>query len=423
MFSDWLMFLLKGITAALIVTIAAGVLVAMIASMRRQGGVKEDDEGHVAFKDLREDADSLRSDVQRALHDNTDEFRGELSKDKKKKGKASNEKASETADASSAKPKSADAREGLAQDSAPRLSKKEIKARLKPIRDKALEEERDGEAAARRDAIARMRAEGRFCPRNLYVIDYDGDMKGSENLAFAEEINAVLEYGTRDDELIVNLRSPGGMVSAYGYASSQLSRVRSRGIRLTVCVDEVAASGGYLMAAVADKIVAAPFAYIGSIGVVAEFPNFNRLLESKGVQYEQVTAGKYKRTLSMLGKSTYEGREKVKGELESVHRRFKEVVSRYRPKVDIESIATGEWWLGTDALERGLVDEIGTSDDYIRSRLDATSGSALKILWRKDEKKPILKKALGLLSARTWVRAVGDELEEKSARHDGSAIR
>ncbi|MDD7020951.1 MAG: protease SohB [Aeromonadales bacterium] len=417
MLGDWLMFLAKGVTAAVIITACAGVLITLAAAARKVASTK-DEEGHVEFKDLREDADSLRSRVEKALHDNSDEYREEPKKGRKQK------KSAPAADAPAqyAPAKAGDeAKEAAASSSEP--SSKELKECAKPLKDKALDNERDAEAASRREAIARMRKEGQFCPRNLYVIDYDGDVKGSSNSEFAEEVSAVLEYGTKDDELIVNLRSPGGMVSAYGYASSQLSRIRARGIKLTVCVDEVAASGGYLMAAVADKIIAAPFSYIGSIGVVAEFPNFNRLLEKQGVQYEQVTAGKYKRTLSMLGKSTYEGREKVKGELEAVHRRFKEVVARYRPKVDIDAIATGEWWLGTDAKERGLVDEIGTSDDYIRSRLDATSGSALKILWRKDEKKPILKKALGLLSARTWVKALGDELEEKAARHDGGAIR
>ena len=405
MLGEWLMFLAKCATVAVIVTACAGVLVTLAAAARRIGSSK-DEEGHVEFKPLREDADTLRSRVEKALHDSSDEYREEPRKGRKKQaGAASGANAAQSGNPGK------------------ELSAKAIKERAKPLKDKALDNERDAEAASRRGAISRMRAEGRFCPRNLYVIDYDGDLKGSSNSEFAEEISAVLEYGTKDDELIVNLRSPGGMVSAYGYASSQLSRIRARGIKLTVCVDEVAASGGYLMAAVADKIVAAPFSCIGSIGVVAEFPNFNRLLEKQGVEYEQVTAGKYKRTLSMLGKSTYEGRQKVKGELEAVHRRFKEVVARYRPGVDIDAIATGEWWLGTDALERGLVDEIGTSDDYIRARLDATSGSALKILWRKDEKKPILKKALGLLSARTWVRALGDELEEKAARHDGGAIR
>ena len=420
MLGDWLMFLAKGVTVAVIITACAGVLITLAAAARKVASTK-DEEGHVEFKDLREDADSLRSRVEKALHDNSDEFREEPKKGRKKTRAAAADAPAKDADGAKA---GADAKEAApSEDPEKKPSAKELKERSKPLKDKALDEERDAEAASRRGEIAKMRKEGQFCPRNLYVIDYDGDVKGSSNFEFAEEISAVLEYGTKDDELIVNLRSPGGMVSAYGYASSQLSRIRARGIKLTVCVDEVAASGGYLMAAVADKIVAAPFSYIGSIGVVAEFPNFNRLLEKQGVQYEQVTAGKYKRTLSMLGKSTYEGREKVKGELEAVHRRFKEVVARYRPKVDIDAIATGEWWLGTDAQERGLVDEIGTSDDYIRSRLDATSGSALKILWRKDEKKPILKKALGLLSARTWVRALGDELEEKAARHDGGAIR
>jgi serine protease SohB len=398
MLSDWLSFLLNGVTAGVLITLFAGVILAMAAAARKSLRSGGDDGGSVEFKPLREDADDLRSSVEKALHDNSDELRGAGKKGGRAEGKAAGK-----------------------DGGAP--SKKELKAAAKPLKDKALDAERDGEAEKRREAIAKMRGEGKFCPRNLYVIDYDGDVKGSGNKAFAREVSAVLEYGTSEDELVVNLRSPGGMVSAYGYASSQLSRVRARGIRLVVCVDEVAASGGYLMAAVADRIVAAPFSYIGSIGVVAEFPNFNRLLEKQGVQYEQVTAGRYKRTLTMLGRNTYEGREKMKGELEAVHRRFKELVSKFRPQVDIDAIATGEFWLGRDALELGLVDEIGTSDDYIRSRMDATSGAALKIIWRKEEKKPIFKKVLGLLSARTWVRAACEEIEEKASRRDGSAIR
>ncbi len=418
MLSEWLLFLFKGLT---VVGLLVAALIALVAIRAAAKNLRPDDddeeEGHIAVQNLREKADDLRSEMEKALHDNSDEPREIKSKGKKSKDKESAEPSQDqnAADSSSDKKES---------ETDQKSEKSKSKKKAVSLKDKDLDNERDAEAVARRENIEKLRAQGKFCPRNLYVIEYDGDIKGSDNFEFAEEINAVLEYGTSEDELIVNLSSPGGMVNAYGYASSQLSRVREKGIKLTVCVDEVAASGGYLMAAVADRIVASPFAYIGSIGVVAEFPNFNRLLEKHSIDYEQVTAGKYKRTLTMLGKNTPEAREKMKGELEAVHKRFKGVVSRYRPSLDIDNIATGEYWLGDDALQRGLVDEISTSDSYIRSRMDVTSGSALKIMWRVKEKKHMfLKKVLEFFSAKVWIRALGDELLERSGRTGQNSIR
>ena len=163
----------------------------------------------------------------------------------------------------------------------------------------------------------------------------------------------------------MRLENHGGIVHEHGLAASQLARIRDRGIPLIVCVDKVAAGGGYLMACVASKIYAAPFAILGSIGVLAQIPNFNRLLDSHGVDFEQISAGKYKRTVTMFGKNTDEDRDKLKEELEDVHALFKSAVSKYRPELDLDKVATGEHWYGTRALELGLADEIRTSDELL----------------------------------------------------------
>ena len=179
------------------------------------------------------------------------------------------------------------------------------------------------------------------------------------------ESSAVLAQSTSGDEIVVNLESSGGMVHSYGLAASQLDRIKKQNIPLTVCVDKVAASGGYMMACVADKILAAPFAIIGSIGVVAQIPNINKLLKRHDVDVELMTAGKYKRTLTVLGENTDEAREKFREDLEDIHSLFKEYVMERREKVDIEQVATGEIWYGSRAQKVGLVDDIQTSDEYL----------------------------------------------------------
>jgi len=202
----------------------------------------------------------------------------------------------------------------------------------------------------------------------VFVLSFVGDVSASAVSHLREEVTAVLTQATSNDEVVVKLESPGGMVHSYGLASSQLDRVRQAKIPLTVCVDEVAASGGYMMACVADKILAAPFAVIGSIGVVAQMPNFSKVLKKNDVDYEILTAGKYKRTMTMLGENTDAARKKFVAELEEVHVLFKSHVSTMRPKVDIDKIATGETWYGTQALDLALVDGIQTSDDYLVTR-------------------------------------------------------
>ncbi len=204
-----------------------------------------------------------------------------------------------------------------------------------------------------------------------YILNFKGDMEASQVELLREEISILLKTADpKKDEVIIKLNNRGGLVHSHGLGASQLERLRTKGFQLTVCVDEVAGSGGYLMACVANKILSAPFAVIGSIGVLAQLPNFYRFLQKQNVDYEEHSAGTHKRTLTLFGKSTEEKREKLKEQLEEVHTHFKNYIVKYRPEVDLSKIATGEHWLGTKAKELGLVDDIQVSDDYILSLLD-----------------------------------------------------
>ena len=206
--------------------------------------------------------------------------------------------------------------------------------------------------------------------KRVFVLNFNGDIRASEVALLREEVTAILLGVRKGDEVLVRLESAGGMVHAYGLAASQIMRLRDAGVDVTVSVDKVAASGGYLMACVANRILAAPFAVIGSIGVVAEIPNFNRLLKKHDIDYEQISAGEYKRTISMLGETTDRAREKVKEEVEQTHTLFKDFVKARRPIVDLDAVATGEHWLGSQAHQLKLVDDIRTSDDYLMSLRD-----------------------------------------------------
>ena len=201
--------------------------------------------------------------------------------------------------------------------------------------------------------------------KRVYVIDFKGDIRATATTSLREEVSAVLAVASEDDQVLVRLENSGGTVHEHGLAASQLLRIKENNIPLIISVDKVAASGGYLMACVASRIIAAPFAIVGSIGVIAQLPNFNRFLEDKGVDFEQITAGRYKRTVTMFGKNTDEDRGKLKEEIEDVHELFKMQILGHRSQIDIERIATGEHWYGTRALELGLIDEIRTSDDFL----------------------------------------------------------
>ncbi|XKE47348.1 protease SohB [Halomonas organivorans] len=241
--------------------------------------------------------------------------------------------------------------------------------------------------AFRRDDKARGKgpaAEGQEKTPVVWVIDFHGDLKASAAGRLAEEVSAVLDVAGDGDEVVVRLESAGGLVHAYGHAAAELDRLRQAGLSTTVCVDKVAASGGYLMACCADRLRVAPFAVLGSIGVVAQLPNLHRLLKRHDIDVEVLTAGRYKRTLTVFGENTEEGREKFLEDLETIHGLFKRYVAGRRPGLDIEAVATGEVWYGQDAVARGLVDELGTSEAYLVERMKDARVVSLRLERRQS---------------------------------------
>jgi len=220
--------------------------------------------------------------------------------------------------------------------------------------------------------------------KKIFVLDFEGDLKASAAESLRQEISAILQVAGEQDEVVLRLESPGGLVTGYGLAASQLMRVRAKSIPLSICVDKVAASGGYMMACVGNKIIAAPFAILGSIGVVASLPNFHKLLQKHDVEYQEVTAGEYKRTVSLFGEITDKGMQRFKSQLEDTHTLFKSFVSHNRPKLDLSVVATGEHWYGTQALELGLIDHIQTSDDYLMAH--AQDAQILKVTYHVKKK-------------------------------------
>lgn len=217
---------------------------------------------------------------------------------------------------------------------------------------------------------ARHKADKGETLERIWVLSFKGDIQASQVTSLREEISALLAVAKAGDEVVLVLESPGGAVSGYGLAASQLMRVRDAGIKLTVCVDKVAASGGYMMACIADRIMAAPFAIVGSIGVLAQIPNVHNLLKKHDVDVEVLTAGKHKAPLTLMGEKTEAGRQKFLDDLEAIHRRFKALVGRFRPQLELEKVTEGDFWLAEDALELQLIDEIGTSDDYLQRQVD-----------------------------------------------------
>ena len=234
--------------------------------------------------------------------------------------------------------------------------------------------------------------------RTVFVLEFKGDIKASQAKELRDEVSALLRVAKKEDEVIVLLESRGGMVHTYGLAASQLKRFKDHGIPLTVCVDHVAASGGYMMACLADKIYAAPFAILGSVGVLAQVPNLHRFLKKHDVDYEEVTAGDYKRTVSLFGEITEKGKKKFQTQIEETHELFKNFVKENRPQVDIDQISTGEYWYGKKALDLKLVDGLKVSDDLIQSLTKEASVYKVHI---PSKKKGIKQLAQGAL--KRWV--------------------
>lgn len=239
-----------------------------------------------------------------------------------------------------------------------------------------------------------------------YVLDFDGDIKASDVDKMRNEITAILAVANAGDEVILRLESAGGMVHSYGLAASQLARIRAAGLPLTICVDKVAASGGYMMACLADHIIAAPFAILGSIGVVAEIPNIHRLLKKHDIDVEVMTAGEHKRSVTLMGENTRKGKDKFMEDLQITHDLFKNWVVEQRPQVNIKEVANGDVWYGQQALSHRLVDALGTSDDYLQQLVKQ---GASVVLISYQEKKSVGEKlgigaagALDVLTTRFW---------------------
>ena len=298
-----------GLFAAKLATFVVAILIVVMASVVAAQRVKRSKKGHIETTRINDEIDAMRTALDAGVSD-PDTFKAHL------KQKLKDEK-------------------------------RKRKARRKALK-RAAADEAGGDAKPRK-----------------FVLDFDGDLRALAVSRLRKEVTAVLSMAGERDEVIVRVESRGGMVHAYGLAASQLARVKARGVDLTVCIDKVAASGGYMMACVADRILAAPFAIVGSIGVVAQLPNFHRLLKKHDIDFELITAGEYKRTLTMFGENTDQGRAKFTDEIEDVHALFKDFVGEHRPALDIERVATGEAWFGRRALDLGLVDELVTSDEYL----------------------------------------------------------
>ncbi|QKX18016.1 protease SohB [Microbulbifer sp. YPW1] len=356
--SEYGLFLAKVVTVVVALLVVIGIIVA------NRAHTKDRQPGHIAVTRLNDRFEEMKETLLEAVMDHADynERRKQQEKDKKAEAKANAKKRKAELKAA-AKARKEEAKKTGANES------REVKA--------AEQAEADAEAGVSgevSDATADepvvatgAQADAR---KRLFVVHFDGDIKASALTNLREEITAILQIAEKGDEVVVCLESPGGMVANYGLAASQLARVRSAGVKLTIVVDKVAASGGYMMACVADRILAAPFAMLGSIGVVAQLPNFHRLLQRNDVDFELFTAGEYKRTVTMFGENTPEGKEKFQSDLEEIHTLFQHFVSEYRPQLDIGKVATGEVWFGQRALDLALIDEIKTSDEYLTARAE-----------------------------------------------------
>ncbi len=282
----------------------------------------------------------------------------------------------------------------------PEAQKTERKARKK-------QEKKDAKAAKK---ARKQQDDAPVHRKRLYVLGFEGDIKASAADNLREEITAVLNQVEAGDEVLVKVESPGGLVHSYGLAASQLQRIRDAKVPLTIAVDKVAASGGYMMACVADRIVAAPFAVIGSIGVLAQLPNFHRLLKKNDIDFELFTAGEYKRTVTMFGENTDKGREKFTEELEKTHELFKDFVSTNRPQLDIAKVATGEVWYGQQAVAEGLVDELKTSDAIVQEHLKEWDVFDVRFVLKKNWQEKMGLAAEGALEnafLKIWQRGQG----------------
>lgn len=326
-----------GLFLAKTITFVAAIVVIITVAISMGGRNKKSDKGHIEVTKLNEKFDHLRDSLRDAMLDD-DQYK-EFEKSEKK-----------------------------------RLKEEKVQKK------KAAKEATKNKGAEATGDTTETEVE----KKRIFVLDFYGDIKASEVESLREEISTVLTLAKATDEVVVKVESGGGMVHSYGLASSQLARITNKNIPLTVCVDKVAASGGYMMACVANKIVAAPFAILGSIGVVAQLPNFHKLLKRNDIDYEMFTAGEYKRTVTMFGENTEKGRAKFVEELEDTHVLFKEFVGEHRPQVDLEKVATGEVWFGRRAKDVNLIDDLQTSDEYLFAQAEVADIYEVEFTYKKS---------------------------------------
>lgn len=283
------------------------------------------------------------------------------------------------------------------------LKIKKLNERFKHYREQIAEALNDKETVK---AIKKTQKEKKKQKRKrIFVLNFQGDVRATAVGTLREEISALLLVAKPEDEVLVRLESGGGLVNAYGLAASQLQRIRDARLKLTVAVDKIAASGGYMMACVADEIIAAPFAIVGSIGVIAQLPNLHRYLEKKNIDWEQFMAGDYKRTVTVFGKNTEKGREKFQEELEETHDLFKQFIKNHRSSVDVDKVATGEHWYATQAKAFNLVDRLQTSDDFLLGARQDNDLIELQYVIKKS-----FFQRVGANAEKTWLRLSGQEL-------------
>ncbi|MGB1239698.1 MAG: protease SohB [Pseudomonadales bacterium] len=290
------------------------------------------------------------------------------------------------------------------------LYKQQLKLQQKKEKKEAKEKKKQAKLEAKKNLAVKKEAVETVSEapnKRVFVIDFNGDVRASEVDFLREEVSAILAFASKDDEVVLRLESAGGMVHTYGLAASQLQRIKSKNIKLTVCVDEVAASGGYMMACIADRLIAAPFAIVGSIGVVAQVPNFHRVLKKHDVDYELFAAGEHKRTVTMFGENTEKGKQKFSEDIQDTHELFKSFVAQARPVVDLEKVATGEVWFGQRALEQQLVDELNTSDDFLMSQCEHA-----EVYQVRYEVKKSLGEKIGDIGAKTSGRVFDSVLQK-----------
>lgn len=363
--SEYGLFLAKTVTLVLALLFVIMIVVANASRQKPEAKPK----GHITVLKLNEELETMREDIRHEILD--EELLKLEAKEEKKRDKA------------------------------------ERKAKVKALKEKT----RTASAAGEEGVVELDDGDER---KRIFVMSFDGDTAASAVEELRQMITAVLQVARANvDEIMLRLESPGGMVHAYGLAASQLARLRKHNIRLTICVDRVAASGGYMMACIANDLIAAPFAYIGSIGVLVQLPNVHRLLKDHKVDYEMITAGEYKRTLTTFGENTDADRAKVQEEVDEMHMLFKNFIHEYRPALDVAQVATGEVWTGTQALAKGLIDSLDTSDEWIVARCE--EADVYEISW--EHKRRIADKLAAMLEG-SMRKAVSNTLTQWLHRAD-----